>query len=332
MMLHERKDPIEVRRARITQARQDRESRLTFASCAKAYIAAHRSGWRSLKHADQWTATLTTYAFPIIGELAVDAVNTGALLKVLEPIWTTRTETAARVRGRIEAILDWAKARGLRDGDNPARWRGHLDHLLPPRSRVRAVVHHRALPYQDMPAFIAELQAQGGVAARGFELQILTAARTGEVIGARWEEFDADRRVWTIPATRMKAHREHRAALSSAALKVLTKLRPMSDSDFILPGLRPMRPLSNMAFLAVLKRMGRTDLTAHGFRSTFRDWAAEQTAYPSEVAEMALAHSISDKVEAAYRRGDLFAKRLALMEDWANFCQGRSSAVQQAQL
>ena len=327
VMLHDGKDPIEVRRADLAHARRAGQSVVAFTSCAEAYIAAHKSGWRNAKHADQWTATLRTYAFPTIGELAVEAVDTSAVLKVVEPIWTTRTETASRVRGRIEAILDWAKARGLRNGDNPARWRGHLDHLLPPRSRVRSVVHHPALPYQDLPTFMAELRTQDGIAARGLELQILTASRTGEVIGSRWEEFDIDRRVWTVPATRMKAHREHRVALSSAVVDLLTQLREISTSDFVLPGLRPLRPLSNMAFLAVLKRMGRTDLTAHGFRSTFRDWAAEQTSYPSEVAEMALAHTISDKVEAAYRRGDLFAKRVGLMEEWASFCSSHSSEM-----
>jgi integrase len=221
--------------------------------------------------------------------------------------------------------------RNLRQGENPARWRGHIDHLLPERSKVQLVVHHPALPYDQMAGFMATLRGQLGIGARGLEFQILTAARTGEVIGARWDEVDFGKMLWTVPAARMKAGREHRMALSSRAVAILTACQAVSQSEYVFPGLRPGRPLSNMAFLQLLKRMHRDDLTAHGFRSTFRDWAAEQTAFSRDVAEMALAHTISDKVEAAYRRGDLFEKRHELMEAWASYCDGAAAPAQERQ-
>lgn len=319
-------DPIEARRGRERAARLSDARTMSFDTCAAAFIEAHRAGWRNAKHADQWASTLRTYASPVVGALSVQDIDTALVMRVLEPIWQTKTETASRLRGRIEAVLDWATVRTYRVGDNPARWRGHLDHILPDRSKVRKVVHHPALPFDEMSQFMGALRQQHGLAARGLEFQILTACRTGEVIGARWEELNEGKRLWIIPATRMKAGREHRVALSPQALELLAGLRDMMSSGYVFPGLRPNKPLSNMAFLQVLKRMGRADLTAHGFRSSFRDWAAERTAYPRDVVEMALAHTISDKVEAAYRRGDLFEKRCELMEDWGRHCSDEQAA------
>lgn len=239
----------------------------------------------------------------------------------LEPIWNEKPETASRVRGRIEAILDWATARNYRQGENPARWRGHLANLLPQPSKIRRVKHHPALPYFEAGAFIATLRKQEGIASLALEFAILTATRTSEVIGATWKEIDAKAGVWTIPADRIKAGKEHRVPLSLRALEILTGMAELRESDFVFPGGRQGKPLSGMAFLMILRRMKRNDLTAHGFRSTFRDWCAEQTNYPREVCEMALAHAIGDKVEAAYRRGDLFEKRRRLMDEWAKHCE-----------
>lgn len=313
-------DPIELRKAERLKVLAEAAKSMTFKECADAFIQAHEAGWKNAKHASQWRNTLTTYAYPVFGELPVTAIDTGLVLKVLEPIWTTKTETASRLRGRIESVLDWATARKHRNGENPARWKGHLDKLLPAPSKVQKVEHHAALPYDEMGGFLALLRAQESISARGLEFQILTAARTGEVIGARWDEIDMAKKVWTVPAERMKAGKEHRVPLSNAALKVLTEMERVRSGDFVFPGAKEKRPLSGMAFLMLMRRMKRADLTAHGFRSTFRDWAAERTAYPREVAEMALAHTIADKVEAAYRRGDLFEKRARLMQDWAEFC------------
>lgn len=313
-------DPIDRRRAAMLAARADAAKAMTFKECAEAYIKAHEAGWSNAKHAAQWTSTLATYANPTIGPLPVNAVDTGVVMKVLEPIWTTKTETASRVRGRIEAILDWATVRKYRVGENPARWKGHLDHLLPARGKVQKTGHHAALAYDDIGTFIAALRLQTGNGARALELAILTAARTGEVIGATWAEIDLDRKLWTIPAERMKAAREHRVPLSTAAVDVLERVKTSAECPFVFAGAKAGKPLSNMALLMMLRRMKRDDLTAHGFRSTFRDWCAERTAYPTEVAEMALAHAVGDKVEAAYRRGDLFEKRARLMQDWADFC------------
>lgn len=244
-------------------------------------------------------------------------IAVGDVCRVLEPIWRSRTETANRVRGRIEAVLDWATARGHRAGDNPARWRGHLDKILPARAKVQRTKHHAAMPYAEVPAFIAALADQEGIAALALRFVILTAARTGEAIGARWDEIDGD--VWAIPGERMKSGRPHRVPLAPAAAAIVKALRGL-DPVFVFPGGRQGKPLSNMALASVLKRMGRTDATVHGFRSAFRDWAAERTAFPREVAEGALAHVLTDKVEAAYRRSDLFERRRRLMEVWAGFC------------
>jgi integrase len=313
-------DPIELRKTARLSARLDTAKADTFKDCAKRYIGAHQPSWRNPKHAAQWGSTLESYVYPVFGDLAVQAVDVGLVLKAIEPIWTKKPETASRVRGRIESILDWATARGYRQGENPARWRGHLENLLPASSKVRRVEHHAALPYPEIGAFIAELQQQEGISARALEFAILTAARTGEVIGARWDEINIAERLWTIPADRMKAGKEHRVPLSDAVLAIVEKMAESRQGDFVFPGGNVGRPLSNMAFLMLLRRMGRDDLTAHGFRSSFRDWAAERTNFPAEVAEMALAHAVSDKVEAAYRRGDLFQKRRQLAEAWAKFC------------
>ena len=321
-------DPIEAREAERAKAALEAARAITFKKAAEQYIEAHRAGWRNAKHADQWSSTLETYAYPVLGSLPVQDIDVPLVLKVLEPIWKTKTETASRVRGRIEAVLDWATVRGYRHGDNPARWRGLLENVLPQRSKVQRVEHHPALPYAEIGAFVAALRKQEGISARALEFAILTAARTGEVIGTRWGEFDLAEKAWTIPAERMKAGREHRIPLAPRALEILAAVKPLAQvprsqaeaEAFVFPGGRRGKPLSNMAMLKLLERMGRDDLTAHGFRSTFRDWAAERTSYPREVAEMALAHSVGDKAEAAYRRGDLFEKRRRLMNEWARFC------------
>jgi integrase len=321
---HEGIDPIEARRAERARQRLDAAKAITFKQCGDAYVAAHRAGWRNEKHAAQWTATLAAYAYPVIGGLPVQWVDTGLVLKVLEPIWTAKPETASRLRGRLESILDFAKARGYRDGENPARWRGHLDKLLPARSKVRAIEHHAALPYAELPAFLTGLRAQEGIAASALEFLILTAARTGEVIGARWNEIDFLEKTWTVPATRMKAHREHRVPLSPRELSILTDMQAAREGDddnaFVFPGRKAGTPLSNMAFLMLLRRMGRGDLTAHGFRATFKTWASERTSFQNEIVEASLAHVIGGKVEQAYMRGDLFDKRRRLMQQWATFC------------
>lgn len=322
-------DPLAAREAARDAARLEAARAISFRQCAEAYIEAHAPGWKNAKHGDQWRNTLAAYAYPVIGELPVNTVDTGLVMKVLEPVWSTKTETASRVRGRMEAVLDWATVRGHRQGDNPARWRGHLDHLLPARSKVQRVEHHAALPYEEIGDFMAELRGQGGTSAKALELLILTATRTSETIGATWAEIDLAAKAWTIPAARMKAGREHRVPLSPRAVDLLTEMKKAGQGDaYVFPGPKPKSSLSNMALLALLKRMGRTDLTAHGFRSTFRDWCAERTSFPRDVAEMALAHAIGDKVEAAYRRGDLYEKRTRLMEAWATYCATAKPAGQ----
>lgn len=314
-------DPLEKRAAEDAAAAVAQARLTTFDEAADQYIASHQAGWRNEKHAAQWTATLRTYASPVFGALPVAEVDTTLVMKVLDPIWRVKPETASRLRGRIEAILDWSRVRGLRSGENPARWRGHLDVLLPARTKVRKVEHHAAMPFTEVPTFFATLGGREGVAAQALAFLILTAGRTGEVLGARWEEIDREARVWTIPAERMKARTEHRVPLSDAALAILNEMFLLKDEDgFVFPGQRRGKPLSNMAMLVLLRRMDRGDLTAHGFRSTFRDWAAERTTFPGEVAEAALAHTIGDKTEAAYRRGDLFGKRRKLMDAWASYC------------
>ncbi len=299
--------------------------RLTFEEAAEALVESKRDGWRNAKHAKQWPSTLKTYAYPVLGPLDVRDIHVEHVLKVLTPIWKTKTETATRVRQRIEAVIDYATARKAREGENPARWRGNLDKLLPkPVDLKHEDAHHAALPWGQMADFFAKLEAREGMGALALRFTILTAARSGEVRGATWGEIDMDAGVWTIPARRMKARKEHRVPLSADALAILRTVQPLADGDAeapVFPGGRGGRPLSDMTLSAVLRRMGRDDLTVHGFRSTFRDWAAEATPYPSELAEAALAHTIRNKVEAAYRRGDLFEKRRDLMTAWAKHCR-----------
>jgi integrase len=321
---HEGIDPIEARRAERTRQRLDAAKTITFRECGEAYIASHKAGWRNEKHKYQWSATLNAYAYPLIGGLPVQSVDTGLVLKVLDPIWTTKPETASRVRQRIENVLDFAKVRGFRDGENPARWRGHLDKLLPARSKVRRVEHLAALPYAASPAFVANLRGREAAAASALEFLILTAARTGEVIGARWNEIDLANKTWTVPAERMKAHREHRVPLSPRALAILREMQvaPKSDNPegFVFPGQRAGKPLSNMALLMLLRRMGLDHLTVHGFRATFKTWASERTSFQNELVETSLAHVTGNKVEQAYRRGDMFEKRRRLMNAWGDYC------------
>jgi integrase len=314
------KDPIAEREAARADASLVAVKTMSFDQCATAYIAAHRAGWRNLKHAAQWSSNVATYCSPVFGKLPVQLVDVGLVMKAIEPFWATKPETAGRVRGRVERILDWAKVRGYRDGENPARWRGQLDHLLPARGKVRRVKHHAALPYVEIPSFVAALRVRDAVAARALEFAILTAARTSEVLGAKWSEIDLDACVWIIPAERMKAGREHRVPLAERAIQIIRNMETSKKNDHIFYGDR-RATLSNMSLLMLLRRMGRNDITAHGFRSTFRDWVAEQTDCPSAVAEMALAHSIGNAVEAAYRRGDMLDKRRPLMAKWEKYCE-----------
>jgi integrase len=319
-LVAERIDPIDHRARRAAAATLEKAKALTFKTCAEGYLGAHRAGWRNPKHRAQWESTLDSYVYPVLGELAVQVIDVGLVMRAIEPIWSQKPETASRVRGRVEAILDWAAARGYRDGENPARWRGHLDKLLPKKTKVRRPAHHAALPYVEIGSFMTELRQRDAIAARGLEFAILTAARTGEVIGVRWPEINCAERVWIIPGERMKAGRDHRVPLSKPALAIVDAMAGIRHGDFVFAGGQAGQSLSNMAFLMLLRRMKRSELTAHGFRSTFRDWAAERTNFPAEVAEMALAHTVDDKVEAAYRRGDLFEKRRQIMEAWAEFC------------
>ncbi|MDO9094002.1 MAG: integrase arm-type DNA-binding domain-containing protein [Rubrivivax sp.] len=310
-------DPIARQQAAQSAMRAAVAEALTFKDCAEKYIKAHRAGWKNAKHAQQWENTLAQHAYPVLGDVLVRDVKLPQVLAVIEPIWTTTNETAVRLRGRMELVLDWATARGLRDGTNPARWRGHLDKLLAKPSKVNNREHHAALPVGDVGAFMARLRSAEGMGARALEFAILTAARSGEVRGATWAEIDADAKVWTVPGARMKAGKEHRVPLSDAALALLAAL-PQGKPDALVFRAPRGGALSDMTLTAVLRRMD-VPAVPHGFRSTFRDWASERTSYPSDAAEMALAHAIADKVEAAYRRGDLFEKRRLMMADWAQF-------------
>ncbi|RWO87958.1 site-specific integrase [Mesorhizobium sp.] len=321
-------DPIEVRKEKKATLRAEDAKRVTFKQASERYIAAHSAGWKNAKHAEQWRNTLATYAWPAIGDLPVAKVDTAHVMQILEPIWTTKTETATRVRGRVELVLDWAKARHYRSGDNPARWRGHLDKLLPARSKVAKVEHHAALPYADLPAFMSQLRSMGSISARALEFTILTAVRTGEAIGVMETEIDFANKLWTIPAVRMKADRPHRVPLSDRAIQILKSIPREADSPYLFPGARTGKPLSNMAMLELLRGMeGMEGLTVHGFRSTFRDWAAERSNFPREIAEAALAHVLSDKTQAAYQRGDMLEKRRRLMTAWSGYCSTEPTRV-----
>jgi integrase len=312
-------DPVAERQANLDADRVAVARRVTFSEAAKSYIKAHTPTWQNAKHTAQWTNTLEKYAAPVIGDLPVAAVDTGLVMKILEPIWTTKTETATRVRQRIESVLDWATTQKLREGANPARWKGHLDNLLPAPTKVAAVQHHAALPFAEINGFVTDLRKQEGIAAKALEFLILCASRTSEVINAEWKEFDLNKGVWTIPAERMKAKKKHVVPLSPRAVEVIKSLLSECGGQYVFHGGKAGKPLSNGGMLSLLKRMNRNDLTSHGFRSTFRDWAAEKTIFQKEVCEMALAHTIGDAVEAAYRRGDLFDKRRKLMEAWATY-------------
>jgi integrase len=317
-------DPLDAKHAEKTRRITEAGAAVTFKKAAEGYVRAHRAAWRNAKHAWQWTATLESHVYPVIGDVSVAVVDTGHVTRILEPIWVSKAETAARVRGRIEAVLDYAKVHGWRSGENPARWKGHLQNVLPARNKVSNVEHHAALPWTEIGAFMHDLDGQAGMAALALRFVIVTAARTGEAIGATWAEIDMQAATWTVPAMRMKAGKEHRVPLPDAAIAVLREAanlrQDMSGGAPVFLGGKAGKPLSNMAMLTLLRRMGRRDLTVHGFRSSFRDWAAETTGYQREVVEAALAHMIPDKVEAAYRRGDLFEKRRRLMTEWAEFC------------
>jgi integrase len=314
-------DPIVQRHKVRVKAEVERQKKSnTFQTCAEEYIESKKAGWKNAKHLQQWQNTLITYAFPIIGKTPVSEIETAQVLKILKPIWTTKTETATRVRTRIELVLDYAEALKLRSGSNPARWRGHLAAILPSPRKIKKLKHHPARPYPELQPFMSILSVTNGIGARALEIAILTASRTFEVLGATWEEFDLDKRVWTVPQERMKAGIEHRIPLSEPAIKILTVLYDGRISDYVFPNLTNGKPLSNAGMSSVLKRMGRTDITVHGFRSTFRDWVAEKTNTPERIAESALAHRLKDASEAAYQRGDLIEKRHALMTNWANYC------------
>jgi integrase len=293
----------------------------TFGQMADIVREGLSAGFRNEKHKAQWKSTLTTYGAPLRSK-PVDTIITDDVLAVLKPIWMQIPETASRVRGRIEKVLDAAKAKGFREGENPARWRGHLDHLLPKPSKL-ARGHHAAMPYEEVATFVGELKKRQATAALALEFCILTAARSGEVLGARWSEIDLEKKVWTVPAIRMKAGREHRVPLCNRAISILKKLRDPDGGEFVFPGQKPKKPLSNMAMEMVLRRMKIENATVHGFRSSFRDWAANITSFPREVTETALAHVIGDKAEQAYRRSDALEKRRALMDAWASYCDPR---------
>ena len=304
--------------------RRDR-NRVSFGDAADHFLESMESSWRNEKHRDQWRMTLTRYAKPL-RRLPVDAIAVDDVLRVLKPIWETKTETASRLRGRIEKVIDFATVQGWRTGDNPARWRGHLDNVLPsPKKKGRK--HHAALSYVDAPEFFTLLGRYDGLGARALAFTILCATRSGETLNAKWDEIDVEGRVWTVPAERMKASREHRIPLSEAAIAILNALPRIDGSPYLFPGQAPRKPLSNMSMTAVLRRMDRGDLTVHGFRSTFRDWCGEETSFPREVAEQALAHVVGDETERAYRRGDALEKRRQLMEAWAKYCSGGGKVV-----
>lgn len=316
-------DPIEFAKSQRHLNEQQRQTAITFNLAAAQYIESQKDHWRSQKHQKQWHNTITTYANPIIGSILVSDIQVTHILQILDPIWKTKTETASRLRGRIEVIIDWAIARGLRTAPNPARWKNLLDKILPPPSKVTKVIHHRAIPYPELPKFYFNLQFQAGMGARALEFLILTATRSGEVRGALWDEFDLESRVWTIPASRMKAGREHRVPLCNRAIQILNYQLSQRFCDFVFPSHKNGQ-LSDMTLAAVLRRM-KVEAVPHGFRSSFRDWCAEETNFSHEVAEMALAHTIPNKVEAAYRRGDLFDKRSLLMNAWQDFVLGTAT-------
>lgn len=320
-------DPLTVKRDQRVSLRRElaKQPVPTFDECAAAYLASHRAGWRSVEHSNEWNRSLKAYVTPVFGSTPVDMIDTAAVSKALEPLWHTKVNTASRVRGRIENVLDWAKVRGYRAGENPARWRGHLENLLPTRSKVRTVVHYRALPYSQLPKFIEELRKVGGMTARCLEFVVLTAARSNEVLTAKWSEMDLQASTWTLPASKMKGGREHRVPLAPAAVALLEALP--RNGEYVFTGHRGRQYLSPASMKMLLIRM-KQPTTTHGFRSSFRDWCAERTNYPSELAEMALAHRVGNAVELAYRRTDMFERRRRLMADWATFCETPTSSAE----
>jgi integrase len=311
-------DPLDQRR----ELRLKGSNALTFSACAEQYIASHKSAWKNLKHGQQWENTLKTYAYPVIGDLTTDRITTDHILEILEPIWLEKAETATRVRGRIESILDWARTKGLREGENPARLKGHIDHLLPPSRKSKRVKHHAFLPWDDAPAFYSDLADMEGFAPKALKLVILTALRCGNVASAEWKEIDLNKQVWTIPGAKMKTGVEFRVPLSSEALQVIKSL-PLT-SEFLFPGLED-RPMTIAALTAVKNRMGREKITVHGFRTTFRTWASDSAHAPREVSEAALAHAVESKVEASYERTDHLERRRELMEKWADFLSSKAN-------
>jgi integrase len=335
-------DPLALKDAERAKRTAAMARAVTFKEVAKEYLRANDVKWSNPKHAAQWSSTLAAYAFPIIGDWIVGDIDTPAVLKVLRqeiqdgkrtlPLWEARPETASRLRGRIETVLDYARVKNLRTGDNPASWRGNLKLALPVRSKVRRVKHHSALQIGQLPEFMKQLREAQGLGARALEFAILTAARSGEVLGATWSEIDLVAGVWCIPGERMKAGREHRVPLSPAARALLESIAQAGahPEEYVFPGTRRGKPLSGMTFLMLLRRLGHGEVTAHGFRSTFRDWVSEETGFAPELAERALAHAVSDKTEAAYARGDLFQKRRALMDAWASYCESADAVVTKA--
>jgi integrase len=311
-------DPLDLKMARQAEARLNAARAMTFKACAEGYMAANRAGWGT-RHAAIWEQSIVDHAYPMLGDLPVQAVDTALLMRAIEPLWAIKTETASRVRGRIETVLDWAATRGFRTGENPARWKGHLENLLPRRSKVAPVEHFAALPYAEISGFMAELCQQEGIVARALEFAILTAARTGEVIGATWDEINIVERLWIVPASRMKGGKEHRVPLSDAAMAALEKMAEYRQGDHLFPGRRLGQSLNERALRNLVKAMGRAGVSVHGFRSSFRDWAAERTSFPGEIAEMALAHRVGSAVEQAYRRSDQFEKRRQLAQAWARY-------------
>jgi integrase len=331
LLLVDKIDPLEQKQAAESAAKLAAARKLTFAEAAQRYFDQHESKWRNASHRDAFMTTLKTYAFPVIGSIDVAVIETTDVLRVLEPIWKSMTVTADRIRSRIELVLDWAVVRGHRPaGVNAAKWKGHLSEVLPAARRLAPIKHHAAMDYRQLPAFVAALheRERGNVPALALEFLVLTAARTGEVTGATWDEIDLADKVWTIPAARMKGHREHRVPLSSAAIKILRQMPREDGNPFVFISPRPGAGLSKMAMTCVMERMNQTDVTIHGFRSSFRDWAGETTAFAHDVCEAALAHVRGDQTVRAYARGDLFTKRGQLMEAWAKFITSPPKAAE----
>ena len=318
--LTEGKDPLYAKEQDLIEQKLKESESLTFMECAETYIDIHKAGWSNQKHIDQWTSTINTYVKKYFGDKPVSEIDVHDIEACLKPIWNKKTETATRIRGRIESILDWATVKGYRKGDNPARWKETLRHMLTAPTKIHKVRHHPALPYSEIQKFVHQINAHPGISSYALRFTILTACRTSEVIKAKWHEFDMDERVWSIPEERMKMNRPHRVPLTDEMMKILRSLELIRSNDYLFPGQKENKPISNMAMLVLLKRMNRGDITVHGLRSTFRDWAAETTEYSGDVVEMALAHKIQNDVEAAYRRGDLLEKRRALMAEWNNYC------------